>query len=234
MFAREAAWIAEALAAEDPNALAPLLNVGSSTRSFRTEVQPWIHDCLIAPLEARGARFVHLDLKEADGVDIAADILADEGFARAKAVGAKALLLCNILEHVVDPGEVARRAMALIEPGGLVVFTGPRSYPYHRDPIDTLFRPTPEDVAALFPGATIERAEILPCGSYRDVVRKRPWVLLRPVVRFPFPFLGWERWKRTMGKLYWLFNPYLTTCVVLRTPAASPEAIRSPSGAVST
>jgi len=231
MFAREAAWIADALSAEDPQALSPLLNVGSSTRAFRTQIQPWIHEGLVAPLEARGVRFVHLDLKAADGVDIAADILSDEGFARARAVGARALLLCNILEHVVDPADVARRAMALVEPGGLVVFTGPRSYPHHRDPIDTMFRPTPEEVAALFPGATIEKAEILPCGSYWDVVRKRPWVLLRPVLRFPFPFLGWEKWKRSMGKLYWLFSPYLTTCVVLRTPeSAGPGAGRRRAG----
>lgn len=219
MFAREAAWIAEALSEADARSLNPLLNVGASTRKFRTEDQPWIQQALIAPLEARGVRFVHLDLKEAEGVDIAADIMSDEGFQRAKAVGGRALLLCNILEHVLDPGALAQRAMALVEPGGLVVVTVPRSYPYHRDPIDTLFRPTPEEVATLFPGATIVKAAILPCGSYRDNVRARPWILLRSVLRFPFPFLGWEKWKRSVGKLYWLFRPYLTTCVVLRTPA---------------
>jgi hypothetical protein len=218
MFAGEAAWIAEALSGVETADLDCLLNVGASTRKFRTEDQPWIQQQLIAPLEARGVRIVHLDLKEADGVDIAADILSDEGFRKAKAVGARSLLLCNILEHVLDPGALARRAMALVEPGGLVVVTVPRSYPYHRDPIDTLFRPTPEEVAALFPGAVIEKSAILPCGSYRENVRDRPWILLRPLLRFAFPFLGWEKWKRSMGKLYWLFNPYLTTCVVLRTP----------------
>lgn len=219
MFAREAAWIARALSDVNADDLSPLLNVGASTRKFRTQDQPWIQEELIAPLEARGVRIVHLDLKEADGVDIAADITTDEGFQRAKAVGARALLLCNILEHVLDPGALARKTMALVEPGGLVVVTVPRSYPYHRDPIDTMFRPTPEQVAALFPGAVIEKAEELPCGSYRDNVKARPWILLRPVLRFPFPFLGWDKWKRSMGKLYWLFNPYLTTCVVLRTPS---------------
>ena len=219
MFALEAAWIATALSDVDAAPLSPLLNVGASTLTFRTKTKPWIHQELIAPLEARGVRLVHLDLKAAEGVDIVADIMSDEGFRAAKAVDAGSLLLCNILEHVLDPGALARKAMALVKPGGLVVVTVPLSYPYHRDPIDTLFRPTPQEVAALFPGATIVKAVELPCGSYRDNVRARPWILLRPVLRFPFPFLGWEKWKRSMGKLYWLFNPYLTTCVVLRTPA---------------
>jgi hypothetical protein len=218
MFAREAAWIAAALAHLDAGELSPLLNVGASTHQFRTQDQPWIQEQLIAPLEARGVRFIHLDLKAAEGVDVAADIMSEEGFETARQLGARALLLCNILEHVLDPGALCRKAMALVGPGGLVVVTVPRSYPYHRDPIDTLFRPTPEEVAALFPGSTIEKAEILPCGSYRDNVRARPWILLRPVLRFPFPFLGWDKWKRSMGKLYWLFHPYLTTCVVLRAP----------------
>ncbi|MDP1632882.1 MAG: hypothetical protein Q8L66_15805 [Caulobacter sp.] len=221
MFAREAAWIAAELSDLDAAGMSPMLNVGGSTLAFRTREQPWIHNELIAPLEARGVRIVHLDMKEAEGVDIAADILSDDGFDRAAAVGARALLLCNILEHVLDPETLAARAMALVQPGGLVVVTVPHSYPYHRDPIDTLFRPTPEEVAALFPGATIEKATILPCGSYRDNVRARPWILLRPLLRFPFPFLGWDKWKRSMGKLYWLVHPYEITCVILRTPPAA-------------
>lgn len=219
MFAREAAWVAGALLEHDAREISPMLNIGASTLQFRKVDRPWIHRDLIAPLEAHGVAITHLDLKAAEGVDIAADITTDEGFARAKAVGAKALMLCNILEHLLDPAALTHKAMALVEPGGLVVVTVPHSYPYHRDPIDTLFRPTPDEVAALFPGATIVKSEILPCGSYRDNVAARPWILLRPVLRFPFPFLGWTKWKRSMGKLYWLFNPYLITCVVLRTPA---------------
>ena len=62
-----------------------------------------------------------------------------------------ALLCCNVLEHVRDPGEFARRCAMLVRPGGVIVVTVPRSYPHHADPIDTLYRPTPEEAAALFP-----------------------------------------------------------------------------------
>jgi hypothetical protein len=34
------------------------------------------------------------------------------------------------------------------------------------------------------------------------------------MLRFPVPFIGFERWKRSMTKLYWLFAEYRITCLV--------------------
>lgn len=220
MFEQEVVWINAALEGQDAGALSPMLNIGSSTLEFRTRTQPFIDAKLFAPLTARGVRVVHADLKAAPGVDLTSNILTDEGFAEAKAVGARSLLLCNLLEHVTDPALFARRAWDLVEPGGVIVVSVPRSYPYHRDPIDTLFRPTPAEVAALFPGAEVVREEIIETGYYWSKVRARPWILLRPVLRAPFPFLGFTRWKRSLGKLYWLVRPYRATMAVLRKPAA--------------
>lgn len=221
MFEQEVVWINAALEPVAAEALSPMLNIGSSTLAFRTQVQPFIDAGLFAPLTGRGVKVVHADLKSAPGVDLTSDILTDDGFAEAKAVGARSLLLCNLLEHVTDPGLFVRRAFDLVEPGGLVVVSVPRSYPYHRDPIDTLFRPTPDEVMALFPaGAERVRAEVIETGSYWDKVKKRPWLLLRPILRAPFPFLGLTKWKRSLGKLYWLVRPYLATMVVVRKPMA--------------
>lgn len=217
----EAEWVARALASVPAEALSPLLNIGSSTAEFRTRIQPWIEERLIAPLTARGVRLVHVDLKAAPGVDLAADIMDPAGFAAAQALNPKGLLLCNLLEHVPDAAAFAARCLALVPPGGYVVITVPRSYPHHRDPIDTMYRPTPQECAALFPGTEVLAQETIEVGSYRDQVRARPWILLRHVFRAPFPFLGFEKWRRSMGKLYWLANPYLTTCLVLRKASAS-------------
>ena len=154
-------------------------------------------------------------------MDLTSNILTDEGFAEAKAVGARSLLLCNLLEHVTDPGLLRRRAWDLVEPGGVIVVSVPRSYPYHRDPIDTLFRPTPAEVVALFPaGAEVVSEAVIETGYYWSKVRARPWILAAPrsPARSPFPFLGFTRWKRSLGKLYWLVRPYLATMVVLRKP----------------
>jgi hypothetical protein len=66
------------------------------------------------------------------------------------------------------------------------------------------------------------RSEIIDVGeSYRGQVKRRPWILLRHVFRFPFPFIGFGGWKRSMRKLYWLFNNYRITGAVFKVPAAA-------------
>ena len=52
--------------------------------------------------------------------------------------------------------------------------------------------------------------------SYLDEVRRRPWLLLRHVARAPAPFLGMEKWRRSMRKPYWLFHNYQVSAAVLR------------------
>jgi hypothetical protein len=217
MFEAEARWIGDKLRACPAQSLSPLLNVGSSTRAFREETQPWMTQAIFEPLAARGVEAVHLDFRAGEGIDLRADLLDDADFARVETRRYRALLCCNILEHVLDAAEFARRCAALVEPGGLILVTVPRSYPRHGDPIDTMYRPSPAEAAALFPGTTVEAGEILDVGeSYRDEVRRRPLILLRHLARLPVPFLGWEKWRHSMRKPYWLFHNYQVTALALR------------------
>jgi hypothetical protein len=134
---------------------------------------------------------------------------------RLRALRPKALLCCNLLEHVLEPERLARHCLDLLPKGGLVFATVPFSYPYHRDPIDTMYRPDPAELAELFTGARLLEGTILGAGvSYRDAVRERPWILLRHVCRLPVPFLSFDRWKRSMARLYWLVAEYRITCAV--------------------
>jgi hypothetical protein len=204
VFEAEAKWVVGALSDIDAGALSPLLNVGSSDRRFREDIQPWIQESLFGPLERRGVRVVHSDLKQLEGVEVAGDLMDEAVFERLKGFGFKSLLCNNVLEHVLDPKGFVRRCSALVADGGYMIVTVPNSYPHHRDPIDTMFRPTPEP------------------ASYRDDVRRRPWILLRHVFRAPFPFLGFTRWKRSMKKLYWLVYNYRVTCVVLKLSGTRP------------
>jgi SAM-dependent methyltransferase len=217
MFATEARWVGDRLAAFPPERLSPLLNIGSSTSEFRDRVQPWMVRHIFGPLAERGVEVVHLDARDGPGIDIRADLLDEADFHRVGARRYAALLCCNVLEHVRDPGEFARRCGALVRPGGVIVVTVPRSYPHHSDPIDTLYRPTPEEAAALFPASSMISAEIIDVQkSYADEVRRRPWLLLRHLARAPAPFLGFEKWRRSMQKPYWLFHNYQVSAAVLR------------------
>jgi len=215
MFEIEARWLRGALAAFPAERLSPLLNLGSSYAKFREDVQPWIDDEVFRPLRARGVDVFHVDRRHAPGVDVLADPTDPADVLRLRSLRPRALLCCNLLEHVTAPDRLARHCLDLLAIGGLVFVTVPCSYPYHRDPIDTMYRPSPAELDALFIGARLIDATILGAGvSYRDAVRQRPWILLRHVARFPVPFLSLTKWKRSMAKLYWLVAEYRVSCAV--------------------
>jgi SAM-dependent methyltransferase len=217
MFDIESRWVGDQLAAFPAPQISPLLNVGSSTSDFREAAQPWTTRDIFNPLCRRGVEIVHLDARPGTGIDIRADLLDDIDFVRVASRRYRALLCCNILEHVRDPGEFARRCVELVAPGGVIVVTVPRSYPRHGDPIDTLYRPTPDEAAALFPDTLTIASQIIETGeSYRDAVRRRPWILLRHLARLPVPFLDFEKWTASMQKPYWLFHDYRVSALVLR------------------
>ncbi len=215
MFEAEARWLCRALDGFAADRLSPLLNLGSSTAAFRERTQPWTEQLLFRPLRARGIEISHVDMRDGAGVDVRADLADAADLPRLRARRPQALLCCNILEHVADPYLLARHCLDLLESGGLVFVTVPFSYPHHRDPIDTMYRPSPSELATLFAGARLLEAAIIGAGaSYRDDVRRRPWILLRHVARFPAPFISLEKWKRSMAKLYWLGAEYRITCGV--------------------
>jgi hypothetical protein len=222
MFESEAHWLETLLRERAVEELSPVLNVGSSTSEFREIEQPWAERRLFAPLRARGVKIIHLDAREGNGIDIKADILAAEDLPRIRAYRPKSILCCNILEHVEDPGALARRCMEIVGPGGLIFVTVPFSYPHHRDPIDTMFRPSPDALAQLFQPAAMIRGQVIDVGeSYRGQIKRRPWILFRHVSRFPFPFIGFKGWQRSMRKLYWLFNNYKITGALFQVPLST-------------
>lgn len=221
----EAKWIEATLRAFSPEDLSPILDIGSQTLAFRTQEKPYIHDDLFAPLLARGISVIYSDLQEGEGIDLSANLLEENGFDQIKATAPRTIFCNNVLEHVLDPAEFANRCFELLPPGGRLVITVPNSYPHHRDPIDTMFRPRPEEICALINGPVdILKSEIIDTGSYRDNLKKRPWIIYRQLVRLPFPFLGWTKWKRSMKKFYWMIRPYRQSCVVLQKPLSSVSA----------
>jgi hypothetical protein len=216
MFKAEACWLRDALDPFPPERLSPVLNLGSSSAARRETIQPWVDAQVFRPLRERGVKVVHVDMRQLPGVDVQADVTDAADIRRLSALRPQALLCCNLLEHVPEPKRLARHCLDLLPIGGLVFVTVPFSYPYHRDPIDTMYRPNPAELSQLFDGTRMLDGTILGSGeSYRDAVQERPWILLRHVWRFPVPFLSLERWKHSMARLYWLLAEYRVTCAVL-------------------
>ena len=213
----DAKWLGNILSGYSDQEISPLLNIGSSSEKFRKEEKPHIHKYVFAPLECRQVKVFHCDLKEADGVDITADIFDNNTIKRLAYVRPKSIICTHMFEHVVNREELARRLISLLPENGLLFITVPYSYHYHADPIDTMYRPSPEELALLFKEHEILGMEVLVGGTYWDLIRKRPFILFfRHFFRFFVPFISFPRWKRSMKKLYWLFHHYKVSAVIVR------------------
>ena len=197
------------------------LNIGSSTQAFREEMQPHVAERFVRPLESDGIRFVHCDMKQDDGVDEVGDIL-DPGFrSRLRGYGASLLVCSNLLEHLTEPRQFASACGELVRDGGFGLFSVPLSYPYHPDPIDTMLRVTPAELAAMLPDWTVVRSTELVAGSYWQDLRDSGsgWSrLLRQVARVALPFYRPSQWRANASRLSWLFRRYSVSIVLLRKP----------------
>lgn len=157
----------------DLRGISPLLNLGSSTGHFREVIKPHIDGELFAPLREAGMKVVHSDLKEDEGVDFAGDILDPEVRRRLKGMGFKCILLSNVLEHVRDRKEVTAACEEIVGPGGFILATVPSSYPYHADPIDTGYRPSPSELASAFARSEPLLAEEVAGLTYAEDLKAR-------------------------------------------------------------
>jgi SAM-dependent methyltransferase len=223
VFASEAARLREILLAAGE--VSPLLNLGSSTGHFRAVEKPHIEAELFAPLREAGIEVVHCDLKPASGVDIAGDILDLGMQQRLVSKRFRCVLLSNLLEHVADRAAVAAACEQIAGEGGLVLATVPSSFPFHADPIDSGYRPAPDELAALFAGSSLMLAEEVAGPTYRARMRQRGatpvgefvrtllWTLAAPL-RPKSARARLSRWR-------WYSRPYRVSVALLRVRTSS-------------
>jgi hypothetical protein len=198
------------------------LNIGSSTGEFRTSVQPHIDAILMRRIAAAGLRIVHCDLKAAEGVDEVGDVLQPAFRERLKRYDASLILCSNLLEHLDDPEGFAAACGDLIGAGAYGIFSVPLSYPYHPDPIDTMLRLSPKQLAAMLPGWHVRQAEVIAGGNHwRDLrASGEPFArLVKQVGRTMLPMYRSSQWKQIAHRLLWLVRPFTVSAVLLRKPA---------------
>lgn len=198
------------------------LNIGSSTRYFREVTQPHISRNLVRPIEASGIQVIHCDIKDDVGVDLVGDVL-DPGFQKDMADRrADVLLCCNILEHLKDPHGFADACGNLVRPGGFMVVSVPLSYPYHPDPIDTMLRPTPQELGSFFPNWNILKGEVITTDTFLEETLRKPrgaLTLFSHVLKVLMPLYRPRQWWPKAHRLMWLLRPYKSSLVVLQKPS---------------
>jgi hypothetical protein len=201
--------------------VSPLLNLGSSTRHFREVTKPHVESELFAPLRKAGIKVVHSDLKEDVGVDFAGDILDPEVMRRLKGMGFKCVLVSNLLEHVRNREAVAAACEEIVGPGGFILATVPSSYPYHADPIDTGYRPSPAELATAFkrsePLITEEVTEL----TYAEDLKARGLTVGGELMRtFLWSLIFFVRPRSAAARLHrwrWYSKPRRVAIALLKT-----------------
>jgi hypothetical protein len=215
----ESEWLGQRLETLPAADLFPLLNVGSSTGEFRIQTQPWIDMNIFAPMRLRGGTVYHLDIKEAEGVDIVGDLFNPKFLNRLAQMNLKSLMVSNLFEHVANRREIAEVLQSIVPPGGYIVISGPKSYPYHADPIDTMFRPTLEEMHAYFPGTEVIDSAVIDSGNWRQWhVGERGRSLARTVARMLVPFYKPRQWWDVAQQLPYLFKHITAFAIILRVP----------------
>jgi hypothetical protein len=216
MLEEEASWLRRELERLGPESIYPMCNLGSSTLKFRTVDQPYIDAELFARPRDLGYEVVHVDMKTAPGVDVVADIFEPDVSLRLQQKNFKSVMCCNLLEHVVDRRKFADVVMSIVKPGGYIVVTVPNEFPYHEDPIDTMFRPSIADVATLFPGAEVARAEIIRASRFKYDMKGSWRQMFWLAVRVCVPIYRPKRWAASVRYLSALSRRYRVTCMILR------------------
>jgi hypothetical protein len=217
----ESEWLGQRIAAIPDADLFPLLNVGSSTADLRTRQQPYIDANIFAPLRARGGEIHHLDIKAAPGVDIVGDLLDPAFLARISHLRTRSILISNLLEHVANRAQICAVALKILPPGGYLIVSGPKDYPYHADPIDTMFRPTIAEMHEHFPGTRIIASATIDSGNWRQWNRaERGRTLGHTLLRLMVPFYRPGKWWELARQSPYLFKHITAVAMVLQKDGA--------------
>lgn len=218
----ESEWIGRHLSAMPDGALFPLLDIGSSTLEFRTKTQPYIEENIFRPLRARNPNIYHLDMKAARGVDLVGDLLDPAFVKKIDKMQIQSIMISNLFEHVAARQPICDVVMKILNPGGHLFISGPYKYPYHADPIDTMFRPTIAEMHAYFPHTIIVDSAIINSGNWRQwdaAERGRP--LGRTILRLLTPFYRPTKWWELARQAPYILWDISAFVLILRKGAAN-------------
>ena len=147
-----------------------ILNIGSQTQYFRARQQPFIQKNIFDALDEKHCKTIHVDMQKAIGVDQVGDVTDHSFLVKLQKYEPDIIICSNILEHLENRSAFCKSLIYIMKSGSLLLVTGPYEFPYHEDPIDTMFRPKLEDLKEEFEGLEYLEGDIVHCGEYKDLI----------------------------------------------------------------
>jgi hypothetical protein len=192
-----------------------IINLGSGNIEHLEKTKPWVSKNVFNLFKKSKAKILHVDAENFPGVDIVQDLSQPNALSFCDSLkGSKLFLLANVLEHIPKKAhaEFLKKIYSKMKSKDGLIITVPYDYPYHADPIDTMYRPSPNDLKKLLPLTWLE-GEIIRSGSYKEEFRnmntsKKIRKLLKPIWIFQKP----TKWLEN-HRLFYLFKKYQITIV---------------------
>jgi hypothetical protein len=147
-----------------PNAL--VLNIGSSTKEFIEITQPYIKINLFNEFAKKNCTVKNIDIKQAEGVDFVGDVTDPSFIEKLKQQNASFIICSNLLEHLTDRKSFCEALVKIMNDDTKLIISVPFNFPYHEDPIDTMYRPDLNELQQAFPSLKLVEGQIVNCGTY--------------------------------------------------------------------
>ena len=216
MLYEESLWFKKIIQKHTPsNTL--VLNIGSSTKEFTEVLQPYIKANLIDEFIKKNCTVKNIDIKHAEGVDLVGDVTDPSFVAQLKALNASFIICSNLLEHLSERTKFCYALTEIMNPNTKLIVSVPFSFPYHEDPIDTMYRPNLSELQNAFPKLIQIEGEIVDCGSFLDFSHKNHSFLkkyfsfIKLSIAAAISFLIY---RKKFEKLSWIFKRISATCVI--------------------
>ena len=153
MLIEESIWIGEKINNLSSNSY-PILNVGSSTKEYRTNRQSHIQKNIFSLVPNEAENVIHLDMKSADGVDLVGDLYDSAFLEEIKKYKVKCILFNNVLMYIDQEQrkKLCKILYEILEKDGYLIVTNSFIFPPapHKQLLETLKVVKPSKIEGFF------------------------------------------------------------------------------------
>ena len=221
MLVEESIWIGEKIAEIAIQNSYPILNVGSSTKEYRTKKQGFIQKNIFDLIPDESRNVIHLDMKAAEGVDLVGNLYDPIFLEEIKKFKVKCILFNNVLMYLNRKQriEICQILKNILEKDGYLIVTNSHVFPPAPDPVESYYRHSPKDLYVdLFNDFTIVDSTIVETNySFDKQLKARPKLIPIKIARFLIQFYKFEEWKFMLNyNLNNYSSNYSSSCLLLQ------------------
>lgn len=216
MILRESKWYRDIIRKRvHPGSL--VLNIGSSTKHVTEVQQPYIKKNVLDELVAKRCVIKNIDIKQSEGVDIIGNI-SDPNFAAELRNMKPDIIICaNTLEHIENRHAFCVGLESILGDQTTLLISVPHTFPYHEDPIDTMYRTDVAGLSREFPLLRLVEKKLVTMCYFSVIARKynvlnRIILFIKTLIKLFLAVVTGQR--NEVDDLRWSFRKVHEICAV--------------------